>query len=138
MRFFNFFVSIWYTGGVIMEIYYGVQREFLIIDLIFVLIGIIILIGVFLAHFTQKIKFNYWLTILLIIRICLGLIQSVFIDGNYSYAISNESNIIWGYNSYVVADGFIFLIIHVSHKEKIIAALVLHIMSITCLYCHVF
>jgi hypothetical protein len=52
MRFFNIFVSIWYTGGVIMEIYYGVQGNFFIIDIIFVFIGIIVMFGVFLANFT--------------------------------------------------------------------------------------
>ena len=121
-----------------MEIHYGVQGQFLLIDIIFLIIGIVIMIAVLFAHFTQKIRYNYYICILLILRICFGLIQSVTFNGNDNYALSNETNIIWGYNSYCVADGFIFLIIHVSHKEKILVALFLHVLAISCLYIHIF
>jgi hypothetical protein len=57
-----------------MELLSGVQGSYLICDIIFVIVAVVIIGGVIFAHFTQKIMLNYWLSILLLIRICFGLI----------------------------------------------------------------
>lgn len=51
IRNFNIIVTIVYSIGVLMEIISGVQNIYLIIDIIFFIIALIILIAVMYAHF---------------------------------------------------------------------------------------
>ena len=59
-----------------MELISGIDGTYLIYDIIFVILAAIIILGVVFSYFTQKIVINYWLCILLLIRICVGLIQT--------------------------------------------------------------
>ena len=122
-----------------MELLSGVQGSYLILDIIFVIVAIVIISGVIIAHFTQKIMLNYWICILLIIRICFGLIQT-FLPGfsGLSFYISSESAIIWGFVSYTAMDCLLFLIINVSHKKKILAPILMHMLSLGSLLNYIF
>lgn len=82
-------------------------------DIIFVSIAFLILFGVAYAHYCQKITMNYWICILLILRMCTGLVQNVFISTPDIY--SKDTDIIWGFYSYIAIDCLIYLIIKVSH-----------------------
>jgi hypothetical protein len=59
--------------GNLMELLSKVEGLYLMMDIIFVSISFLILFGVAYAHYSQKITINYWLCILLIIRMCFGL-----------------------------------------------------------------
>ena len=78
IRFCNISASLLYTLFNVYEIYGGVTGMYLIFDGIFVSIGVFVLLGVIYAHFTQKIYINYWLCLLFVLRINIGLLQYTF------------------------------------------------------------
>ena len=97
-----------------MELFSGVQGSYLIFDIIFMIVAVVIIAGVIFAHLTQKIMLNYWISILLLIRICFGLIQPYF--PGITFFIGPEYALIWGFVSYTAMDCLLFLIINVSHN----------------------
>ena len=117
-----------YTAGVVMELFSGVQGSYLIFDIIFMIVAVVIIAGVIFAHLTQKIMLNYWISILLLIRICFGLIQPYF--PGITFFIGPEYAIIWGFVSYTAMDCLLFLIINVSHKKKILAPVLVHMFTL--------
>ena len=117
-----------YTAGVVMELFSGVQGSYLIFDIIFMIVAFVIIAGVIFAHLTQKIMLNYWISILLLIRICFGLIQPYF--PGITFFIGPEYAIIWGFVSYTAMDCLLFLIINVSHKKKILAPVLVHMFTL--------
>lgn len=119
-----------------MELLSGVEGSYLILDIIFVIVAVIIITGVIFAHITQKIMLNYWICILLLIRICFGLIQPLFTG--ISFFIGPEFAIVWGFVSYTAMDCLLFLIINVSHKKKILAPILVHIFSLGSLLNYIF
>ncbi len=136
IRFCNIATSIMYTILVIFEIMNGVSDLYLIFDIIFAVIGFIVLIGVVYAHFTQKIWINYWLCVVFILRINLGLIQYTF-DGSAKFSNSQYS-LIWGFNSFIACDALLYLINNVSHRKKILAPVICHLLSVLSLYYFLF
>ncbi len=136
IRFCNIAASILYTILVAIEMMSGVTDLYLIFDIIFAVIGFVVLIGVVYAHFTQKISFNYWLCVVLILRINLGLIQYTF---NGAARFSNsEYALIWGFNSFIACDALLYLINNVSHRKKILAPVICHLFSILSLFYFLF
>ena len=137
IRNFNVIVTIVYTIGVLMEIISGVESYFLMLDIIFLFIAAIILMIVLYAHFKQKIMLNYWVSILLLLRICLGLLQFQFFPG-LTFNIGNDALIIWGFNSYTTIESFLYLILNVSHKKKILAPIFIYVIAVSSLYMYLF
>jgi hypothetical protein len=125
-----------YTAGVVMELFSGVQGSYLIFDIIFMIVAVVIIAEVIFAHLTQKIMLNYWISILLLIRICFGLIQPYF--PGITFFIGPEYAIIWGFVSYTAMDCLLFLIINVSHKKKILAPILMHMLSLGSLLNYIF
>ena len=136
IRFCNIAASGLYTLLVIFEIMNGVSGLYFIFDIIFVVIGIIVLIGVGYAQFTQKIWYNYWLCVILILRINLGLIQYT-LEGSGRFSNSQYA-LIWGYNSYTACDALLYLINNVSHRSKILAPVLCHLLSVLSLFYFLF
>jgi hypothetical protein len=120
-------VTIVYNVGIVIELFSGIEGPFLAIDLVFLAISIFIITGVIYANYSNKIMINYWLCIVLQIRICLGLNQEIF--PAIGYHISKEASIIWGFNTYTKVESLLYLLINVSHKNKIIAPIIIHFIA---------
>ena len=119
-----------------MELFSGIEGAFLALDIVFLVISIFIITGVIYAHYSNKIMINYWLCIVLQLRICLGLNQKIF--PGITYHISKEASIIWGFNTYTTVESLLYLLINVSHKKKIMAPFIVHFIAIVSLFYYLF
>ncbi len=136
IRFCNIVASIVYTLIVAFEIMNKISDLYLIFDIIFVVVGFFVLIGVGYAHYSQKIWYNYWLCVIFILRINLGLIQYTFV-GSARFSDSQYA-LIWGYNSYTACDALLYLINNVSHQNKMLAPVLCHLFSVFSLFYFLF
>ncbi len=84
--------------GVIMEFDSGITGSYFIANVFLILTSITAVIAWLYAHFTNNIKINYWIMIMMIIRMCFGLIQPVF--AGILYETDHGSSLVSGFSSY--------------------------------------
>lgn len=94
----NVVLIIVYTVGVIMEFNSGITGSYLIVNIFLIITSITAVISWLYAHFTNNVKLNYWIMIMMIIRMCFGLIQPVFAGILYKTDIG--SSLVSGFSSY--------------------------------------
>ena len=83
IKIFNVVLIIVYTVGVIMEFNSGIKGHYLIVNVFLILTSVTAVVLWLYSHFTNNIKLNYWIMIMMIIRMCFGLIQPVFSGLDY-------------------------------------------------------
>jgi hypothetical protein len=76
-------------------------------------IACVIFLGITYAQITKQMHLNYWFLALLIMRIAVGIIEDYFTG--FSYRNDTVSNLINTFYSYHIMEGFLYLIINVSH-----------------------
>ena len=74
MRVFNIFITTWYTLGIFIEFYSGIEGAYMLFDIFLLIIAFIIYAGITYSYIYKKIELNYWILVLLLIRINLGLV----------------------------------------------------------------
>ena len=84
----NIIVTIIYTFGVVLEVAGpewkgGVVGPFLAVDCLWLIVSGTAIIGMIYSNYIGDIKLNYWICIMLIIRICGGLLQPAVYGMNY-------------------------------------------------------
>jgi hypothetical protein len=129
-------VIIVYTVGVLIEFSSGLEGAYLAINILFILTSFTAAVGVAYSHFKNNIKLNYWIMIMLIIRMCCGLIQPWFSGIVYNHNF--DYSLVAGFNSYSVIEGLLFMIVNFSHKGKIIIVYLLHLLALGSLLLNIF
>ena len=119
-----------------MEFSSGVEGAYLAINILFIMTSFTAAVGAAYSHFQNNIKLNYWIMIMLIIRMCCGLIQPWFSGIVYLHDL--DYFLVAGFNSYSVIEGLQYMIVNVSHKRKIIIVYLLHLLALGSLLLNIF
>ena len=122
-----------YTLGVVAEIggpwfQGGVVGAFLVIDCLWLVVSCTAVAGMIYSNYIGNIKHNYWICIMMIVRICGGLLQPAVNGLNYDPKV--PSSLVAGFISYMAMEGLLYFILNVSHRSKIIAPILTHILAL--------
>lgn len=114
LKYVNYLTIVVYVSGNIMSLLSDICCWYFVAEIILSTIcGIIICMMVY-AHKTQKIKFNYWISVVLCIRIIGGLFQ---VPGVYETTIA--THLIYCFSTFFVIDSFCFILVNISHGSRL-------------------
>ena len=120
LKYINYLTIVVYVSGNLMSLLSDICCGYLIAEIVLSGICFVTILVMINAHRTKNIKQNYWITVMLVIRIIGGLFHY---EGTYETTI--ETHLIFCFSTFFVVDSFAFMLVNISYGSKILIPLFL-------------